>query len=312
MERIFEFGGKIGDRDVVDYFSPSKRRRLQTGSPTTATPRSRTHAHTLCPPPAPWRCAPRRPPAPLTPQSIKGTAPWPPSPLLAVMTGTGGRMARMDSRGTGQVTRGDRWWTLTPSSSSGSSPSLLLNKADKPQFSATEPAPSILVGGREEIHLPPEKCPALWLFRNHHHPPVLLPLLPSSQREQCSKREKNISKTESSTNTTTTATRGSSSSSSRRSRKEEDQDQEEEEDYYSGRSSLSSSTSTATKKKTYLRWAGQDVRPVTPPAVGADPGGSSSSHSSSIHTSSSSSSSTPGWSTMGVQGGTDFSKEGGR
>ena len=215
------------------------------------------------------------------------------------------------SRGTGQVTRGDRWNTLTPGSSSGSSPPLLLNKADKPQFSATEPAPSILVGGREEIHLPPEKCPALWLFRNHHHPPVL-PLLPSSQREQCSKREKNISKTESSTNTTTTATRGSSSSSSRRSRKEEDQDQEEEEDYYSGRSSLSSSTSTATKKETYLRWAGQDVRPVTPPAVGADPGGSSSSHSSSIHTSSSSSSSTPGWSTMGVQGGTDFSKEGGR
>ena len=174
------------------------------------------------------------------------------------------------SRGTGQVTRGDRWNTLTPGSSSGSSPPLLLNKADKPQFSATEPAPSILVGGREEIHLPPEKCPALWLFRNHHHPPVL-PLLPSSQREQCSKREKNISKTESSTNTTTTATRGSSSSSSRRSRKEEDQDQEEEEDYYSGRSSLSSSTSTATKKETYLRWAGQDVRPVTPPPVGADP-----------------------------------------
>ena len=29
-ERIFEFGGRMGDRDAVDYSSPSRRRRLQT------------------------------------------------------------------------------------------------------------------------------------------------------------------------------------------------------------------------------------------------------------------------------------------
>jgi hypothetical protein len=178
-ERIFEFGRRMGARESVG--SPSKRLRLQSTS--SATFSNRTRAHPLCPPPAAWRCTPRRPPTPPTPSSSAGALPWPPPTVLAAEVKTEGRVVEIDSRGTGQAARGDRWWTLPVCSSSGSSSSLIKNRAGgtQPSVSLSVPVPSNLakvpwVEEREGVRLPPEYCPALRPFKDtkHHHPPVLL------------------------------------------------------------------------------------------------------------------------------------------
>ena len=214
----------------------------------------------------------------------------------------------MESRGTGQTPREDRWWTLPVTSGSGSSSSSL--KTDHVPMQG----PHILarvpwVVEREGIHLPPDSSLALRLFSdtNHHHP-TALPLLPSSQRKTGSAGEKNIINITNMTSTTATRESGrkKSSSSTKSGRQEASQEaSQEDKQRRTSKKSSSSSTSKA-KTETYLHWARLETRPVTPL-----PGSAGSSSSSSLSTHTTASSSTSGWSSKGFQGAQTLQRKGG-